>query len=113
VTKTQLPVDLDSLFAALANKHRREIIYVLSLQPCSINQLASMRGLTLPAIHKHIKVLEKGNLIVRKKIGRSNVLTLNLESMRGLQDWLSQYHVYWGSDKATLQNYAHYVSQDT
>jgi DNA-binding transcriptional ArsR family regulator len=113
VAKIQIPVDLDSVFEALANKHRREIIYVLSLQPCSINQLASMRGLTLPAIHKHIKVLEKGNLILRKKIGRTNVLTLNRDSMRCLQDWLSQYHVYWGSDDASLQNYAQYVSKDT
>jgi DNA-binding transcriptional ArsR family regulator len=112
VAKIQIPVDLDHVFEALANKHRREIVYVLSLQPCSINQLASMRGLTLPAIHKHIKVLENGNLILRKKIGRTNVLTLNRESMRSLQDWLSQYHVYWGSDDATLQNYAQYVNKD-
>ena len=51
--------DLDTIFEALANKHRREILYVLSLQPCSITQLATMRGLSLPAIHKHIEVLER------------------------------------------------------
>lgn len=71
-----------------------------------------MRGLTLPAIHKHIKLLEKGDLILRKKIGRTNVLTLNRESMRCLQDWIAQYHVYWGSDDASLQNYAQYVSKN-
>ena len=107
-----IPVDLDTVFEALANKHRREIIYVLSLQPCSINQLASMRDLTLPAIHKHIKLLENAKLVLRKKIGRTNVLTLNREAMRCIQDWLSQYHFYWGSDKASLQNYAQFVSKD-
>ena len=50
---------LDALFAALANRHRREIIYALALQPHSITQLADMRGLSLPAIHKHIRVLEE------------------------------------------------------
>jgi DNA-binding transcriptional ArsR family regulator len=113
VSTSKIPVDLDSVFEALANKHRREIAYVLSLQPCSIHQLAAMRGLSLPAIHKHIKILEKGSLILRKKIGRTNVLTLNRESMQCLQDWVSQYHVYWGSDEASLENYAQHVSKDS
>lgn len=107
--KRQIPVDLDHIFEALANKHRREMVYVLSLQPCSIHQLAEMRGLSLPAIHKHIKILEQGQLILRKKIGRTNVLTLNRASMRTLQTWIAQYHLYWGSDDATLRNYEHYV----
>src|SRR6266508_824531 len=80
--------DLDNVFEALANKHRREIIYVLSLQPCSISKLAFLRNLSLPAIHKHIDVLEKGGIVTRRKIGQTNFLTLNRESLRGLQDWL-------------------------
>jgi DNA-binding transcriptional ArsR family regulator len=98
--------DLDDVFAALSHKHRREIIYVLGLQPCSIGQLASMRDLSLPAIHKHIKVLENAGMIRRKKVGRTNFLTLNRASLRGLQDWVMQFHTYWGSDDATLENYA-------
>ncbi len=112
MTKNQNLQDLDKAFEALANKHRREIIYVLSLQPCSISQLASMRNLSLPAIHKHIKVLENGGMILRKKIGRTNFLTLNRASLRGLQDWLMQYHTYWGSDEETLENYAQYLGRE-
>ena len=112
MTKPKAPQDLDNVFEALANKHRREIIYVLGLQPCSISQLASMRGLTLPAIYKHIKVLEKGGMIIRKKIGQTNFLTLNREALRSLQDWAMQYHTYWGSDEATFENYAHYLGVD-
>ncbi len=97
--------DLDKIFEALASKHRREIIYALSLQPYSISQLASMRNLTLPAIHKHIKLLENAGLIIRKKTGQTNFLTLNRQSLRGLQDWLMQYNPYWGNDKETLVNY--------
>ncbi len=105
------PQDLDDVFEALANKHRREIVYFLSLQPCSINRLASMRGLSLPAIHKHIKVLEKADLIIRRKIGRTNFLALNRQSLRGLQDWVNQYHAYWGSQEETLENYAEYLGR--
>ncbi len=106
------PQDLDDVFEALANKHRREIIHVLSLQPSSISQLASMRGLSLPAIHKHIKVLENAGIIRRRKIGRTNFITLNRESLRGLQDWLMQYHTYWGSNEETLENSAQYLSRE-
>ena len=112
MTNIQNPQDLDNVFEALANKHRREIIYVLSLQPSSISKLASMRNLSLPAIHKHIKILEKGGMVIRKKIGQTNILTLNRESLRGLQEWVMQYHTYWGSDEATLENYAQYLGVD-
>ena len=113
MTKIHNPQDLDFAFEALASKHRREIIYVLSLQPCSISQLAAVRGLSLPAIHKHIKVLENADMIIRKKIGRTNFLTLNRESLRGLQDWLTQYHTYWGSNEETLENYAQYLGRES
>ena len=88
MTKTRNPQDLDNVFEALANIHRREIIYILSLEPCSISKLAFLRNLSLPAIHKHIEVLEKGGMVTRRKIGQTNFLTLNRESLRGLQDWL-------------------------
>jgi DNA-binding transcriptional ArsR family regulator len=88
MTKTQNSADLDIIFEALAHKHRREIIYVLSLGPCSISKLAFLRNLSLPAIHKHIEILEKGGIVVRKKIGQTNFLTLNRASLSGLQDWL-------------------------
>ena len=111
MNKINKPQELDNVFEAFANKHRREIIYFLSLQPCSISQLASMRSLSLPAIHKHIKILEKASLIIRRKIGRTNFLTLNRESLRVLQDWVMQFHTYWGSNKETLENYAHFLSR--
>jgi len=112
MSKPQPKQDLDPVFEALASKHRREIIYALSLQPCSISKLAAMRDLSLPAIHKHIAILEKGNLILRKKIGQTNFLTLNRTALRGLQDWVMQYQTYWGNDEATLENYAQYLNRD-
>lgn len=90
MTKIQELQDLDNVFEALANVHRREIIYVLSLEPCSISKLAFLRNLSLPAIHKHIEVLEKGGIVTRRKIGQKNFLTLNRAALRGLQDWLNR-----------------------
>jgi DNA-binding transcriptional ArsR family regulator len=98
--KIQNPQDLDHVIEALANQHRREIIHVLSLGPCSISKLAFLRNLSLPAIHKHIEVLEEGGLVTRRKIGQTNFLAFNREAFRGLQDWLMRYNPYQGSGEA-------------
>ena len=110
--KTDKPQDLDNIFEAFANKHRREIIYMLGLQHSSISYLASIRGLSLPAIHKHIKFLEKAGMLIRKKIERTNFLALNRDSLRGLQDWITQFHTYWGNYEETLENYVLYLGRD-
>src|SRR6185503_15740981 len=102
---------LDNIFEALGNQHRREIIYALSLQPHSITQLAVMRELSLPAIHKHIKILEHAGLISNKKHGRTHFLAINRQALLALQEWLMQYHAYWGNDKETLVNYEHYLKK--
>ncbi len=103
-----MPQGLDTVFDALANEHRRAIIYVLGLHPCSISRLAEMRGLSLPAIRKHVKVLENAGMVTRK-IGRTNFLTFDRKSLSSLQDWLMQFHTYWGSDQETLESYARYL----
>ena len=51
-------------------------------------------------------------MIIRKKIGRTNLLALNRNGLRALQDWLMQYHIYWGSNEETLENYAQYLSRE-
>lgn len=105
------PPDLDLLFEALASVHRREIIASLALQPYSIGQLAGMRALSLPAIHKHIKILEAASLIARRKIGRTNFLTINRSALKGLQEWLAQYQTHWGSEAQSLANYQSFLAE--
>lgn len=109
---SEIPDDLDSVFAALANAHRREIIYLLGLQPYAIHQLAEIRGLSLPAIHKHVKLLENAGIVKRRKIGRTNFLTLHRAALRALQDWLGQYYAYWGTEGETLENYEQFLSKE-
>src|SRR5258708_2015768 len=105
------PKFLDKIFEALGNQHRREIIYALGLQPHSISQIAAMQGLSLPAIHKHIKILENAGLVINKKNGRTHFLTINRQALRGMQEWLMQYQAYWGNDKETLENYEQYLKK--
>lgn len=102
--------ELDRLFGAVANPHRREIVRVLGLQPCAITQLARLRGLSLPAINKHLALLEKAGLITRRKQGRTTYLTLNRAPLAQLQEWVDQFHPYWGADEATYENYARHLA---
>ena len=96
---------LDRVFAALGSRHRRQIVHLLALQPASIQQLARRLGLSLTAIHRHVKVLEDAALVRRKKSGRVNFLAINRATMLRVQEWAQQYHAYWGSDEETLENY--------
>lgn len=110
MTVTDPAVDLDAILHALANAHRRAIIDALSLHPASISRLARMRGLSLPAIHRHVEILEVAGLVARRKTGRTTFLALRRESLGSLQAWTDRFHLYWGSDKETLANYESYLT---
>ena len=100
---------LDEVLEALANPHRRDIVYLLGLQPWAVNQLARIRGLSLPAIHKHLKILENAGLISRRKQGRTTYLTLDPRPLQLLQTWVGQFYPYWGGTQATYENYARHL----
>lgn len=103
--------DLNSVFDALANVHRREVIRYLAIQPRSISELASLRSLSLPAIHKHIRVLEEAAMVKRRKVGRTNILALERAPLRLLQTWVEQFHPYWGTEAETLETYVAYLNK--
>jgi len=97
--------ELDLILEAIANSRRRAIIHDLSLSPATVKQLAERHNLTLPAIHKHMDILESSGLIIRKKSGRTNFIALNPKKLRLAQAWINQYKTSWGSAHATLENY--------
>ena len=111
MTNTTSPKHLDYIFEALASKHRREIVHMVSLEPFAIHVLAKQRKLSLPAIYKHIKILEKAGLVIRRKTGHTNFLSLNRSSLTALQQWVLQYNAYWGSNAETLENYTDYLDK--
>lgn len=104
----KIPYDspkLDSVLDALSNQKRRGILHELSLRPDTISHLAQNFSLSLPAIHKHIRILEAAELIIRKKSGRTNFIALNPKTLGLAQRWIGQYQTQWGSSKASLTNY--------
>lgn len=107
------PLELDGVFNALANAHRREIVRFLGQQPAAIHHLADMQGLSLPAINKHIGVLEGSGLIKRHKRGRTTFLTLDPSPLTVLQQWAGQFHTHWGTGDGSFENYEQYLTETT
>jgi DNA-binding transcriptional ArsR family regulator len=89
---------LDHIFYALSDPTRREILATLSQGEARVGDLAQKSHLTLPAISKHLKVLERGNLIKRetdKEDGRVFRLGINPGPMGEAVDWLEKHRKFW------------------
>mgnify|MGYP001824198402 FL=1 len=69
--------------------------------------------MSLPAIHKHIRVLEDAALVRRRKSGRTTFLALQREPLRRLQAWVDQFHPEWGTDEESLTTYIDFLQTQT
>jgi len=88
-------VALDTAFAALADPTRRAILARLSEGEATVNELAAPFHLSLPAVSKHIKVLEHAGLITRARHAQTRPCKLNPEGLRHAADWITQYRKLW------------------
>ena len=86
---------MDQTFAALANPTRRAILARLAEGAATVNELATPFQLQLPAISKHIKVLESAGLIQREVRGRAHLCRLEPEPLESAREWLSFYERFW------------------
>jgi len=99
---------LDHIFYALSDPTRREILSVLSKGEAKVGQLAERFDLTLPAVSKHLKVLERGKLIERKthpEDGRAFALALRPASLGRATDWLEKHRQYWQAQFDALEKF--------
>jgi len=91
-----VPADQLSLtFAALADPTRREILSRLAQGEATVNELAEPFALTLPAISKHIKVLERAGLVVQGQRAQYRPCTLDAEPLEEVSTWAEQYRPVW------------------
>lgn len=97
--------NLNNILGALSNDKRRGMVSDLALRPATVKQLANYYGLSLPAIHKHIRILEDAGLIERRKVGRTNFIALNRRGLQELQAYAMQFNTSWGNGQESLENY--------
>lgn len=86
---------LDATFAALANPTRRALLAHLAKGEATVNALAEPFDMTLPAVSKHIRVLEKAGLVTRGKDAQFRPCKLNADPLRVIADWTDQYRDIW------------------
>jgi DNA-binding transcriptional ArsR family regulator len=86
---------LSSTFAALADPTRREILTRLSAGESSVTELARPFKMTMPAISKHLKVLEKAGLIERGREAQWRPCRLRAAPLKNASAWIEQYRQFW------------------
>jgi len=89
------PNTLDAVFSALSDPTRRTILEQLSKGQHSVTELADPHDMSMPAISKHLRVLEDAGLIVRSKDGRLRRCSLSSQPMKAAADWLERYREFW------------------
>jgi DNA-binding transcriptional ArsR family regulator len=100
----QMMIDhLSTTFAALADPTRRAILARLSSGETSVTALAKPFKMTMPAISKHLKVLEKAGLIERGREAQWRPCRLHAAPLKNASDWIEQYRQFWDRDR-TNQN---------
>ncbi|MCE7005130.1 metalloregulator ArsR/SmtB family transcription factor [Kibdelosporangium philippinense] len=88
---------LSSTFAALADPTRRAILARLAKGEAAVTELAEPFAMSLPAVSKHLKVLEKAGLIVRGKSAQWRPCRLDAGPMKAVADWVGDYRQFWES----------------
>jgi DNA-binding transcriptional ArsR family regulator len=96
---------LDMVFAALADPTRRRILEILARAESRVTDLAKPFSVSLPAISKHLRVLERAGLVKRERDGRVHRLKLEAKPMREAANWIDRYRGFWDSQFDALADY--------
>lgn len=102
---------LSTTFAALADPTRRAILVRLSSGEATVGELAAPFDLSLPAISKHLKVLQRAGLIEQGRQAQWRPCRLKPEPLRGAADWIGQYRRHWEESFERLGAYLREVDQ--
>jgi DNA-binding transcriptional ArsR family regulator len=101
-----MPSDhLSATFQALADPTRRAILARLALGETSVSELAEPFDISLPAVSRHLKVLEHAGLIARGREAQWRPCRIELNALKGVDDWLEEYRRLWEQRLDRLEDY--------
>jgi DNA-binding transcriptional ArsR family regulator len=96
---------LNRTFAALADPTRRRILERLAQGDHCVTDLAKPYRMSLPAVSKHLRVLERAGLIRRQRRGRVHQLKLDAKPMQSAQQWIEEYRRFWDASLNRLDDF--------
>src|ERR1043165_1849632 len=97
------PKPLDLVFAPLSDPTRRAILARLAQGELRVTDLAAPFAMSLVAVSKHLRVLERAGLLARTKIGREYRLRLVAQPLEAAADWVEQYRKFWSGHLADIK----------
>jgi DNA-binding transcriptional ArsR family regulator len=97
--------DLNRTFAALADPTRRRILAHLARGNHRVTHLARPHAMSLPAVSKHLRVLEKAGLLRRRRYGRVHEIELDAGPLRQAAQWVEDYRKFWEGSLDRLAEY--------
>jgi DNA-binding transcriptional ArsR family regulator len=103
---------LSTIFAALADPTRRAILARLTLGEASVTELAEPFAMTMPAISKHLKVLERAGLIARGRDAQWRPCRLEVGPLKDVADWVEHYRRFWDESFDRLDDYLRVLKND-
>ena len=98
----QRPVALDQTLIALADPTRREILDRLSKGEARVTEVATNFTISLNSVSKHIKMLERAELVERRIVGRDHILRIRLKPLDAVQEWVSRKTEFWAMQLKAL-----------
>ncbi|WP_027998330.1 ArsR/SmtB family transcription factor [Sinorhizobium arboris] len=103
---------LSSTLSALADPTRRAIIARLAAGEATVNELAAPFDMSLPAVSKHLKVLERAGLISRGRNAQWRPCRLEAAPLKDIADWVERYRHFWEGSFDRLDNYLHELQRN-
>lgn len=97
---------LDQLFHALGHRTRRALLARLARRPATVTELARPFAMSLPAVSRHIRVLERARLVRRTIDGRVHHCAPNFVPLHTVEAWLGRYRRFWEGQLTALARYA-------
>jgi len=107
-----MPPALDRTFAALADPTRRAILARLAQGEASVTSLAAPFRMSLPAVSKHLRVLERAGLVGRSREGRVHRLRLEASPLREAEAWIAHYRSFWEAQFDALARYLEETAEE-
>src|SRR6266480_1802061 len=107
------PVSLNRTFAALADPTRRRILAQLAQGDRCVTHLARRHAMSLPAVSKHLRVLEKAGLLRRQRYGRVHEMRLEAKPLKQAAQWVEEYRKFWEGSLDRLAEYLERTSTES
>lgn len=98
-------LQLDSIFGSLADPTRRDILKRVARSELSVNEIAGSYDISLAAVSKHLKILERAKLVMKRRQGKQHLIRATPETLADAEKYLEQYRQMWDERLDSLDQY--------